>query len=704
MALSDKKILEAMQEGSVIIEPFKRENLATSSYDVTLGEHFFREQPTKYNHSLYNIWSRAHMEHVWGASKVERAVPAKEAFEKYNFEWDGISPEDKVIILRPGETILAHTNEFIGGRDHITTMMKARSSMGRNFIEVCKCAGWGDVGYVNRWTMEITNNSKNYIIPLVVGRRIAQIIFFETGPILQSDYTKSGKYQVSTNLEEVKSSWTPEQMLPRLYLDRDIGQRAAPAQEQVQKGTATKYEDLKHVRKPLPGNGQVVVLDTGAIINAEEDAMLQALHSRSLGGIDAHLIRLAKRGAQDFMQTYYVGYGDKSIGDDGTATIFIEGVSMLAAKAVQDSQLYNGQESSTRYIDFSKQAFGNPHNSPEGAELLESLRAFHLNGLETMKEELAKRHPRQTDEDEKVWQKAINARAFDIMRGFLPAGAATNLAWHTELRHASDHLLRLRHHPLAEVRDIANAVGEALMEKYPNSGFAKRYSAQEEYVEEWMQNAYYYSAEAEPTLNGSKAGYGNVLLLRNTVEPRLLQKHRHILDSRPAKAELPKFLAEAGGMQFSFPLDFGSFRDLHRHRSITQRMPLLTTKHGFGEWYFSQVPQQLADEAKAFLARYVAGLERLNLSPTLAQYYVPMGYQVACRITGDLPALAFVVELRSGISVHPTLRVISQNIGALMLRELKSEGLILHIDSSEDRFNYKRGTQDIVERNPVAAV
>lgn len=222
MALSDKKILGAMKEGSIIIEPFKKENLATSSYDVTLGEYFFREQPTKYNHSLYNIWSRAHMEHVWGARKVEKAVRAKEAFEKYNFEWEGISPQDKVIILRPGETILAHTNEFIGGREHITTMMKARSSLGRNFIEVCKCAGWGDVGYINRWTMEITNNSKNYIIPLVVGRRIAQIIFFETGPILKSDYTRTGKYQSSGSVAQLKKSWKPDMMLPRLYLDRDI--------------------------------------------------------------------------------------------------------------------------------------------------------------------------------------------------------------------------------------------------------------------------------------------------------------------------------------------------------------------------------------------------------------------------------------------------------------------------------------------------
>lgn len=225
MALSDRKILEQMKKGTIVIEPFLRENLATSSYDVTLGEWFYREQPPEHNHSLYNIWSRGHMEHVWGAHKVERAVPAKDALKKYKFEWDGIEPNDGVIMLRPGETILAHTNEFIGGRDSVTTMMKARSSMGRNFIEVCKCAGWGDVGYVNRWTMEITNNSKNYIVPLVVGRRIAQIIFFETGPILEKDYAHAGKYQSSNSLKELKKSWAPESMLPKLWADRDIQKR-----------------------------------------------------------------------------------------------------------------------------------------------------------------------------------------------------------------------------------------------------------------------------------------------------------------------------------------------------------------------------------------------------------------------------------------------------------------------------------------------
>lgn len=210
-----------MKEGTIVIEPFDRANLATSSYDVTLGEYFYVEQAPPHFEQVFNVYNKSHVDRVWG-TKPHRAKTAKETFKKYDFEFDGISPNDRVILLAPGETVLGHTQEFIGGRDHITTMMKARSSLGRSFIEVCKCAGWGDVGYTNRWTMEITNNSTHYYIPLVVGRRIAQIVFFETGPILAADYAKSGKYQSSGSVAQLKKSWKPEMMLPRLYLDRDI--------------------------------------------------------------------------------------------------------------------------------------------------------------------------------------------------------------------------------------------------------------------------------------------------------------------------------------------------------------------------------------------------------------------------------------------------------------------------------------------------
>ena len=221
MAFSDKKILEAMKTGDIIITPFKRENLATSSYDLTIGEYFFVEQPPDHFQNIFNIYEKEQIERVWG-KKPKKAQIAKEVFKDYKFTFGNISPNDKVILLAPGETILAHTNEFIGGLNHITTMMKARSSLGRSFIEVCKCAGWGDVGYVNRWTMEITNNSKHYYIPLVVGRRIAQLVFFETGPILDKHYAVEGKYQTTTDIKKMIKEWDPLSMLPKLYMDRDI--------------------------------------------------------------------------------------------------------------------------------------------------------------------------------------------------------------------------------------------------------------------------------------------------------------------------------------------------------------------------------------------------------------------------------------------------------------------------------------------------
>lgn len=214
MALSNKRILEERELGNIIIDPYDPRNLATSSYDVTLGSFYYR--PTGKLEGVYNIYNEEQTRKYWG--DMQHAHTAEEE----GVVSQGISPEDQVILLNPGETILAHTNEFIGGKNHITTMMKARSSMGRQGIAVCKCAGWGDVGYVNRWTLEITNYSQTNTIPLVVGRRIAQLVFIETGPIEGVDYSATGKYQTSDNLEEIKKWWKPDDMIPKLWKDRDI--------------------------------------------------------------------------------------------------------------------------------------------------------------------------------------------------------------------------------------------------------------------------------------------------------------------------------------------------------------------------------------------------------------------------------------------------------------------------------------------------
>ena len=342
-----------------------------------------------------------------------------------------------------------------------------------------------------------------------------------------------------------------------------------------------KLKNLQHVSTPIVGGGEVIILDNGAIINSESEAMLQALHSRSTGGLKKHLEILAEKGSENFMSNFYVGYGHKSIGDCGSTTIFVEGVSMLVAKAIQDWPLYSGQESSTRYIDFKKQPFANPLNTEQGNEILEKWRAFYSDSFAALCEHLENKFPKQDNEDQKLYQKAINARAFDILRGTLPAGATTNLAWHTNLRQAADKIMMLRSHPLLEVRNTADAIEKSLMQMFPSSFGHKRYPETEEYNRVIMNKYYYFH-------NPNQL---NFEVISNKVDKNNLPKE--ILESRPPKTELPKYFREFGDITFGFKLDFGSFRDVQRHRAVTQRMPLLTLALGFGQWYLEELPPNI---------------------------------------------------------------------------------------------------------------
>ncbi len=448
----------------------------------------------------------------------------------------------------------------------------------------------------------------------------------------------------------------------------------------------TSVRDIVHVEKPLPQGGTILVLNTGATIDPEAQAMLAALHSRSIGGIRSHLSVLAEKGADNFMSKFYVGYGHKSIGDLGSVSVFIEGVSMLAAKAVQDLRLYNGQEASTRYIDFTHQPFIDPLNTPESKAVLEEWRRFYLHGLEVLPPYLKEKYPMAEGEKEGVYDKAILARAFDIMRSFLPAGASTNLAWHDPLRVFADRIPVLRHHPLQEVRDIGTTLLAALLEAHPNSFSDKRYDETEAYL-----------ASSVPRLTYFNPPEGHVCkVTRDTFDRTYLSEHRDILATRPPKTELPKFLDDAGEMQFEYLLDFGSFRDIQRHRAVLQRMPLLNTVHGFEQWYLEEMPPSLRAEATAEIEKQKTALQTLRGAPEILQYYTAMGFRTANRITGTLPALTYLVELRSGSTVHPTLRILAQTMAAELESRLKETGLVLHIDKSENRFDTKRGTHDIV--------
>jgi thymidylate synthase ThyX len=446
----------------------------------------------------------------------------------------------------------------------------------------------------------------------------------------------------------------------------------------------------KHIVENLKQkDGFVLVLDNGAEIDAQAEAMLQALHSRSTGGIKHHLKVLKERGAENFMEQFYVGYGHKSIGDCGSTTVFVEGISMLAAKAIQDWRLYSGQEASTRYVDFSKQNFLNPDKTKKGDKILESWREFYLKTQKPLQEHLRQKYPRQKGEKESVYEKAIVARAFDITRAWLPAGATTNVAWRMNFRQFADELMMLRHHPLKEVRDIANTTEKALQKMYSSSFGHERFPKTEEYNEFLMQKKYY----LESTKNVSRKN--DFALLFNNVDKDLLKTYKTVLKKRPMKTELPNAIAECGVVGYEFLLDFGSFRDLQRHRAVAQRMPLLNLKYGFNKWYLEELPQELKKQAKQFLQTQTKLIKELIVDKFDRQYYIPMGYQVPCRVVGDLKALVYLVELRSTRFVHPTLVKQMLKMIASLKGLFAKDGLILHIDETPGKFDVGRGKQDI---------
>lgn len=440
--------------------------------------------------------------------------------------------------------------------------------------------------------------------------------------------------------------------------------------------------DLKHVRRGLSSGGEASVLDRGAVITAEDEAMLQALHSRSTGGFRHHLDVLAKTGSGKFMESFYVGYGHKSIGDCGDTTVFIDGVSMLVAKAVQDSPLYSGQEASTRYIDFSKQPFMDPTHSSDGRDLMERQRDFYLGSIQPTVDMLREAHPMQEGDKESVYDKAIHARAFDITRSLLPAGAQTNLSWHTNLRQAADKLLFLRHHPLGEVREVANAIEEALGEAHPNSfNREKRYAATEGYQDIVAENYLYHNANSPDIAVSVQLDYNE------------LQSMSELLKQRPPKTELPKVVGQIGNVSAEFQLDFGSFRDIQRHRAINQRMPLLTTELGFNEWYVNNLPEGVRERLPEHLVNVDREINKFGLSPEENQYFVPMGFNTSNKFKGDLPSIIYMVELRSTQFVHPTLRRVARTIGNTLKDKLD---VPIYVDSDPDRFDVKRGEHDIV--------
>lgn len=174
MILSDKRILEEMDKGSIKITPFVREQLGSNSYDVHLG-------------STLAVYK-------------DKELDAKKHNEIEYFE----IPEDG-FLLQPDKFYLGVTQEYTETHVHVP-FLEGKSSTGRLGIDIHATAGKGDVGFCGNWTLEISCKQPVRVYKFMP---IGQLIYFPVEGEIEVKYNqkKNAKYSGQPNRPVESMMW-----------------------------------------------------------------------------------------------------------------------------------------------------------------------------------------------------------------------------------------------------------------------------------------------------------------------------------------------------------------------------------------------------------------------------------------------------------------------------------------------------------------
>jgi thymidylate synthase ThyX len=136
-----------------------------------------------------------------------------------------------------------------------------------------------------------------------------------------------------------------------------------------------------------------------------------------------------------------------------------------------------------------------------------------------------------------------------------------------------------------------------------------------------------------------------------------------LLSDRANRRQRPPRALEHAQYTFEIVANFAAYRDLHRHRMLTQDRQLLGTALGF------DVPSGLAElgmterfvAAVEGAARAHANMER-ELGAAIAQYIVPLAYRVRWYFRVNLREIYHLCELRTTPQGHPDYRWVAQEM------------------------------------------
>ena len=432
----------------------------------------------------------------------------------------------------------------------------------------------------------------------------------------------------------------------------------------------------------------------------------------------------ALKKARAFYDRVLVGYGDDSVAQLGGAHIACENISNVAAKLLEDARIGIAPlEKSTRYVRFDQKNAAGEYlfyreprimSSPHLEDYLEVMNLLfdtYSRQMEPMLEfvsrslpidEMQLRHPTtgktlsydEAKGNEKLqrwaetaYRATVRAHACDVLRSYLPAATLTNVGLFG-VGQAFEYLLsKLYSHELSEAKELAGAMHSELNQLIPS--FVKRAQFNEYLVstaaaakalaknavttsplksaepvtlidydtqaEEKIIAAILYSHARQPLAQlrelASKLGADE----RRKILNEHFSKRRHRRD-KPGRA--------FENVYYTFDVlgNLGLYRDLHRHRILTQERQDFTTVHGY------DTPQEIEEagfkpEFDQCMAKAAELYEKIHRDfPSETQYVVPFAFKIRWYMKMNLREAVHMCELRTMPQGHPDYRFITQEM------------------------------------------
>lgn len=424
-------------------------------------------------------------------------------------------------------------------------------------------------------------------------------------------------------------------------------------------------------------------------LSPETIAVAFAKTSRSPESFRDIAAELSDEKSAQFHEKWVVGYGHASVAEHAVLHIAFENVSRLAIESIEGNRLASYTEKSTRYQKWGSDDFFIPSEldgHPLRDEFVDTIRLLfrtYAESLEPVRTLVFERFPRRENEKDEAWDRRIRSKYVDVCRFLLPAASLANVGMTANARVLESMIRKMLSHELTEVREIGEKVKEVALGETPT---LVKYANAVPYLSETIhefnnRNSKIENRESEDWCNlidcdqdgenkilaaalyrfGEMAYEDALGYVKNLNNIELEELAKSLL-GRLDKFDVPLRELEYCTYTFDFVMDQGAYAEFKRHRMMTQTPQRLTTRLGYAT-------PRLITEA-GFGSQYEAAMksaenvfEKLfEVSPSLAQYVVPNGFNRRVLAQFNLREAFAFCQLRSAANAHFSIRRVAQRM------------------------------------------